>query len=312
MPLDGGELRHLRFRELPDVLERGDCLVLNDTKVIPARLLGSRESGGQAEVFLLKRIGDDEWEALVRPARRMPPGTPVSFGDVVTATVLAEPVRGKTVVRLECDGDIEAALQRVGTTPLPPYIRREAEDPRDRERYQTVYAAVSGAVAAPTAGLHFTQQMLGALAERGVLRAHLTLHVGLGTFAPIATETIEAHVMHAESYSMAEDAAEMINGARAAGGRIIAVGTTVVRTLESCCDEAGSIRAGSGETDIYIMPGHKFRAIDGMLTNFHLPRSSLIVMVAALVGKERLLAAYEQAVAGEYRFYSYGDCMLIV
>ncbi len=312
LPLDGGDLVHFRFAELPKLLNAGDCLVFNDTKVIPARLLGTRATGGQAEVFLLRRLAGDDWEALVRPARRMHPGTAVHLGQSLQATVLQEPNLGKTVMRLEYDGDFEEVLGKVGITPLPPYIRRQVEDPRDRERYQTVYAAVPGAVAAPTAGLHFTSEALRALADRGVQTAFLTLHVGLGTFARISTDNIEAHQMHAEAYSISQRAAATINRARSAGGRIVAVGTTVVRTLESCCDDAGRVQAGSGDTEIYIKPGHTFRAIDGMLTNFHLPRSSLIVMVAALVGRERILAAYESAIAQEYRFYSYGDCMLII
>ncbi len=312
VPRAGGDFAHLRFAQLPELLHAGDCLVCNDTRVIPARLLGTRPSGGQAEVFLLKRLAGDDWEALVRPARRMRPGTAVTLGRSLTATVLQEPKLGKTVVRLEYDGDFEAVLEQAGLTPLPPYIRRQVADPRDRKRYQTVYAKAPGAVAAPTAGLHFTPEMLQALAERGVQTAFLTLHVGLGTFARISTDTIEEHRMHAEAYSISPQAAATINQARSAGGRIVAVGTTVVRALESCCDEAGAIAAGAGDTDLYITPGYRFRAIDGMLTNFHLPRSSLIVMVAALVGRERILAAYQTAIAENYRFYSYGDCMLII
>ncbi len=312
VPLDRGDFAHLRFAELPKLHNAGDCLVFNDTRVIPARLLGTRASGGQAEVFLLRRLAGDDWEALVRPARRMHPGTAVHFGQSLQATVLQEPNLGKTVMRLEYDGDFEDVLDEAGITPLPPYIRRQVEDPCDRERYQTVYAAVAGAVAAPTAGLHFTSEILRALADRGVQTAFLTLHVGLGTFARISTDNIEEHKMHPETYSISHQAADTINRARSAGGRIVAVGTTVVRTLESCCDDAGRVQAGSGDTEIYVRPGHTFRAVDGMLTNFHLPRSSLIVMVAALVGRERILAAYESAIAEKYRFYSYGDCMLII
>lgn len=314
LPLDGGPQQHARFCDLPGLVRAGDCLVLNDTRVIPARLLGVRDSGGEAEVLLLRWLEGDRWEALVRPARRMRVGSSVRFGDGVqmTARVLQPPKRGKTEVSLEYEGEFESVLSRIGMMPLPPYIRREAADPRDRERYQTVYAAASGAVAAPTAGLHFTEQMLYELREVGVQTVYLTLHVGLGTFAPIATDTVEAHTMHSEPYEVSVRAAEAINGARAEGGRIIAVGTTVVRTLESCCDEQGRVQAGAGETSLYIIPGYRFRAIDGMLTNFHLPRSSLVVMVSALVGRERLLAAYEVAVAERYRFYSYGDCMLIL
>jgi S-adenosylmethionine:tRNA ribosyltransferase-isomerase len=311
-PLDRGAPEHRAFGDLPELLMPGDCLVLNDTRVIPARLLGRKDTGGQAEVFLLKRLAGDEWEALVRPARRMHPGTVVTFGEVLVATVLANPERGKTIVRLTYDGELETALRQVGVTPLPPYIRRERQDSSDRQRYQTVYAMEPGAVAAPTAGLHFTAEMLDTLRARQIRTAFLTLHVGLGTFAPISAERIEDHKMHAEQFSISSEAAETINRTRADGGRVIAVGTTVVRTLESCCDDGGRIEPDSGETDIYIKPGHNFRAIDGMLTNFHLPRSSLIVMVAALVGRERLLELYQMAIKRGYRFYSYGDCMLIV
>jgi S-adenosylmethionine:tRNA ribosyltransferase-isomerase len=311
-PLDRGAPEHRAFGDLPELLMPGDCLVLNDTRVIPARLLGRKDTGGQAEVFLLKRLAGDEWEALVRPARRMHPGTVVTFGEVLVATVLANPERGKTIVRLTYDGELETALRQVGVTPLPPYIRRERQDSSDRQRYQTVYAMEPGAVAAPTAGLHFTAEMLDTLQARKIRTAFLTLHVGLGTFAPISAERIEDHKMHAEQFSISSEAAETINRTRADGGRVIAVGTTVVRTLESCCDDGGRIEPDSGETDIYIKPGHNFRAIDGMLTNFHLPRSSLIVMVAALVGRERLLELYQMAIKRGYRFYSYGDCMLIV
>ncbi len=314
VPLDGAPYSHLHFRQLPELLRPGDCLVLNDTRVIPARLLGRRASGGRAEVFLLRRssTGPNIWEALVRPARRLPRGATVDFDSVLSATILDTPEMGRTRVELAGDSPLETALERVGITPLPPYIRRESPLAEDRERYQTVYAAEAGAVAAPTAGLHFTEPVFAALAERGVQCVLLTLHVGLGTFAPICAERIEDHVMHAESYSVSQDAAESINECRDAGGRVIAVGTTVVRTLESCADVDGRIRAADGETDIYISPGYQFRAIDGMLTNFHLPRSSLIVMVAALVGRERILGAYREAVEQGYRFYSYGDCMLLI
>jgi S-adenosylmethionine:tRNA ribosyltransferase-isomerase len=313
LPPCGGPLQHRHFSDLPELLRPGDCLVLNDTRVIPARLLGVRHSGGRAEVLLLRRLEGDRWEALARPARRMRAGTMVRFGDSgqLNAEVLQRPNAGKTEVRLDYQGDFEAVLSQVGIMPLPPYIRREAAEPEDRERYQTVYARATGAVAAPTAGLHFTGQMLERLADGGVLTAYVTLHVGLGTFAPISADTIEAHTMHAERYSISEQAAASINQARSQGSRIIAVGTTVVRALESCSDERGIVQPGAGESSLYITPGYRFRAIDGMLTNFHLPRSSLVVMVSALVGRERLLAAYEAAVAQRYRFYSYGDCMLI-
>jgi len=314
VPRDGGGCSHLRFGQLPGLLRAGDCLVLNDTRVIPARLLGHRPSGGQAEVFLLRRVNahPDIWQALVRPARRIPAGTRIEFDGPLTATVLDAPVAGKTSVELTYAGRLEEVLADVGITPLPPYIHRESALPEDRERYQTVYAAEPGAVAAPTAGLHFTQAVLAALDERAVRCVFLTLHVGLGTFAPICTERIEDHTMHSEPYRVSAEAAECINGCREGGGRVVAVGTTVVRTLESCADQRGHVRPGAGETRIYISPGYRFRAIDGMLTNFHLPRSSLIVMVSALVGRERLLDAYAEAIGQGYRFYSYGDCMLLI
>ncbi|HCU38738.1 MAG TPA: tRNA preQ1(34) S-adenosylmethionine ribosyltransferase-isomerase QueA [Armatimonadetes bacterium] len=314
VPRDGGPYAHLGFAQLPGLLRAGDCLVLNDTRVLPARLLGRRPTGGQAEVFLLKRLGvqPDVWEALVRPARRTPAGTRVEFGAALTAKILDTPVMGRTRVELNYAGLLEEVLAEVGITPLPPYIRRESALPADRERYQTVYARAPGAVAAPTAGLHFTQSVLDELADAGVECVFLTLHVGLGTFSPISAERIEDHTMHTEQYHVAAEVAERVNARRDAGGRVVAVGTTAVRTLESCADESGRIVPGAGETGIYISPGYRFRAIDGMLTNFHLPRSSLIVMVAAFIGRERVLDAYRVAIAHGYRFYSYGDCMLII
>lgn len=312
LPLSGDAPEHLQFTELPTLLSPGDCLVFNDTRVIPARLLGRRPTGGRSEVFLLKRRVGDDWEALVRPAKRMVPGTVVDFGGLMTATVLDPPEMGVTTVRLEYDGPFEETLGKIGTTPLPPYIRRETEDPEDRERYQTIYARTPGAVAAPTAGLHFTEEVLAQAIARGIHTARVTLHVGLGTFSPISSATIEAHKMHSEQYSVSEEAADTINRARLAGGRIVAVGTTAVRTLESCSNASGIVQPGSGETSIYIMPGYHFKVVDAILTNFHLPRSSLIVMISALVGRERILSAYEIAKEHGYRFYSYGDCMLII
>lgn len=312
VPLDGSAFEHTVFPELPRFLRPGDCMVLNDTRVIPARLLGRRETGGRSEVFLLQPAGENRWEALVRPARRMGPGTSVDIDGVIEATVLEEPQEGRTIVELEYEGDFEEILKRAGQTPLPPYIHRDEPLEEDRHRYQTVYARRSGAVAAPTAGLHFTEDMLDRLQHRGIQTVHLTLHVGLGTFQPITVEQVENHEMHSERYSLPPEAARSINEARKAGGRVIAVGTTVVRTLETCATDDGTVQASSGSTDLYITPGHTFRVIDGLLTNFHLPKSSLLVMVSALAGRERLLEAYEEAIERDYRFYSYGDCMLLI
>ncbi|MFO7945797.1 MAG: tRNA preQ1(34) S-adenosylmethionine ribosyltransferase-isomerase QueA [Armatimonadota bacterium] len=312
VPLDGSAFRHTVFSELPEFLEPGDCLVLNDTRVIPARLIGRRPTGGESEVFLLECVEGDCWRALVRPARRMGPGTEVNIGDTITATVLQEPQDGETTVKLEYEGDFADALEQAGQTPLPPYIHRDEPHPEDRHRYQTIYADESGAVAAPTAGLHFTEEILQQISDKGIRTARLTLHVGLGTFQPITSPHIENHDMHSERYEVSLETAETINATRAAGGRIIAVGTTVVRTLETCVDEGGVVHASSGATDLYITPGYRFKAIDGLLTNFHLPKSSLLVMVSALAGRRRILAAYEEAIQKNYRFYSYGDCMLII
>lgn len=303
---------HSRFRDLPGHLRRGDCLVLNDTMVLPARLYGRRGTGGRVEVLLLRpTAGDRQWHALARPARRLRRGDRVEFGPGLAATVVGEGEEGLRELRFDVEGDFGQALDRLGQPPLPPYIRRRARL-EDRQRYQTVYAQRAGAVAAPTAGLHFDQTVLAALAGAGVETVFLTLHVGLGTFRPVTTENAEDHHMHAEAYQVLPEAAERINQARAAGGRIVAVGTTVVRALETLADEHGRVRPGSGETDLFIYPGHQFRAVEALLTNFHLPRSTLLMMVAAFAGREAILAAYQEAIDTGYRFYSYGDCMLIV
>lgn len=312
MPRDGGPLQHRMFRDLPEYLRAGDCLVLNDTRVIPARLIGHRPTGGQVELLLLRPLGHDEWETLARPAKRLRVGERVEFGEALAAEIVAEGAEGLRVVRLEYQGDLLPILDQVGRMPLPPYIRREEPEGEDQARYQTVYAQQPGAVAAPTAGLHFTEEILAEIEARGVRIARLTLHVGLGTFRPIQVERLEDHVMHAEWYAVPHEAAETINGARAGGGRVIASGTTVVRTLETVVDADGVVQAGEGHTDIFISPGYKFRAIDAMLTNFHLPRSSLLVMVSAFAGRERVLAAYAEAIERGYRFYSYGDATLMV
>lgn len=385
IPRDGGPLQHRMFTDLPDYLRgaselaAGDCLVLNDTRVIPARLIGRRATGGQAELLLLRPVGPDTWETLGRPARRLRPGDRLTFeapqddlrrtgvspvsgasspsrgagvspasgrrcagvppaavitdqlspematepsraGSVpisttqplLTAEIISTGLDGLRTVRLEYDGDLLSVLDQVGRMPLPPYIHRDDPEAEDKSRYQTVYASQPGAVAAPTAGLHFTPELLATIEARGVSIARLTLHVGLGTFRPITVENLEDHVMHSEWYSVSAEAAATVNASRAGGGRVIAAGTTVVRTLETVADESGYLQPGEGQTDIFIKPGYTFRAIDGMITNFHLPKSSLLVMVSAFIGRDRVLQAYNEAIANGYRFYSYGDATLLL
>ncbi|HEX8853603.1 MAG TPA: tRNA preQ1(34) S-adenosylmethionine ribosyltransferase-isomerase QueA [Pyrinomonadaceae bacterium] len=308
------------FAQLPELLREGDALVINNTRVFPARLVGRREpTGGRVELLLVRRIEDaaqpHTWEVLARPARRLEEGARLSFGGGrLAAEVVRHAADGRRVVRFQPAGDFDALLEAFGQVPLPPYIRRETDAPtsaEDRARYQTVYAGRSGAIAAPTAGLHFTPRVLEELRRRGVRVAEVTLHVGYGTFAPVRVEDLSGHSVAPEAFEVTEEAADVINSARAAGGRVVAVGTTSVRTLESTADERGRIHAGSGETSLTITPGWRFRAVDALLTNFHLPRSSLLVLVAAFAGRELTLAAYAHAVAARYRFYSYGDCMLI-
>lgn len=302
---------HRSFRDLVGILRQGDCLVLNDTRVLPARLLGRRQSGGRVEVLLLKPVGHLRWQVLARPARRLREGEQIRFSDELSGRVTAVADGGVREIQFECVGRFDDILERLGQPPLPPYIRRPPRH-EDRERYQTVYAARPGAVAAPTAGLHFDRHILHELRKHGVMVTTITLHVGLGTFRPISTELVEEHVMHAEVYSVPPASADAINRARAAGARVVAVGTTVVRTLETVADHSGHISPGAGETDLFIYPGYRFKAIDAMLTNFHLPRSSLLAMVAAFAGRQFILDAYREAVRLRYRFYSYGDCMLIL
>ena len=310
--------QHRRFADLPDYLRPGDCLVLNDTRVIPARLVTHRPSGGRVELLLLRPRGPDRWEALARPARKLPVGTALDFGGRLRATVVERGEAGLVQVRLEHEGDLVEVLEQVGLTPLPPYLGRPAQEQSpeaeraDRTRYQTVYARAPGAVAAPTAGLHFDEALLERLCAAGVALARLTLHVGLGTFRPVTVERVEEHVMHAEHYTVSTEAAAAINACRAAGGRCLAVGTTVTRTLETVADEAGQVGPGEGWSDLFLYPGYRFRVVDRLLTNFHLPRSTLLMLLAALAGRELVLAAYEAAVQERYRFYSYGDCMLVL
>jgi S-adenosylmethionine:tRNA ribosyltransferase-isomerase len=309
---DGGALEHRLFSDIGDYLESGDVLVVNDSEVIPARLLGRRSGGGRAEMFLLRDLGDHRWEVLVRPGARIRQGAELSFGDgQLTARVEEVLADGKRVVALSAPGDVAAAAESLGAIPLPPYINREPE-PADSLRYQTVYARVPGAVAAPTAGLHFTQELLSELGAAGVATARLTLHVGIGTFRPVAVENPADHPMESERFDVPAEAADAINAARGADGRVIAVGTTSVRTLESVAGEDGHIEPGSGSTDLFIRSPYRFKCVDVLLTNFHLPKSTLLMLVSAFAGRERVLDAYTEAVRERYRFYSYGDAMLLL
>jgi len=302
-----GPGRHRQVGDLPQLLRPGDLLVLNDTRVIPARLFGQRQEGGKTEVLLVEKVGDREWEALVRPGRRARPGTEIAF-EGLTAEVVEKRADGRH--RLRFSEPVEPHLDRLGHVPLPPYIRRPDRE-SDRERYQTVYARHPGAVAAPTAGLHFTADLLEEIAGAGIGIARVTLHVGLGTFKPVSAERVEDHRMESERYEVGEETAEAVQRTRAAGGRIVAVGTTVVRTLESAAlAGGGEVRPGRGATELFITPGFRFQAVDVLLTNFHLPRSTLLMLVSAFAGRERVLAAYEEAIREGYRFYSYGDAML--
>lgn len=312
MVIDGvtGEREDRIFHELPKFLKKGDALVLNETKVIPARLLGIKEETGvPVEVLLLKRLNANEWETLVRPGRRLKKGTFVSFGDGLLRCEIGETTdAGGRIVRFEYEGVFEELLDRLGEMPLPPYIHEKLED---QTRYQTVYAKQEGSAAAPTAGLHFTERVLDEIRAMGVEIIPVLLHVGLGTFRPVKSEDVEDHVMHTEYYEVTPEAARRINACRAAGGRVVCVGTTSVRTLETVADEDGTIRPGSGMTQIFITPGVKIKAVDALLTNFHLPESTLLMLISAFIGRHTALDAYADAVKKEYRFFSFGDCMFI-
>ena len=285
--------------------------MINDTKVIPARLIGAKEeTGAKIEVLLLKRGQDDVWETLVKPGRKAKPGTRISFGDgLLKGEVIDVVDEGNRLIRFEYDGIFEEILDRLGQMPLPPYITHQL---KDKDRYNTVYAAHEGSAAAPTAGLHFTPELLEEIGRKGVDIARVTLHVGLGTFRPVKVDEVENHHMHSEFYMISEEAAEKINAAKARGGRVICVGTTSCRTIESAADEDGHLKACSGWTEIFIYPGYTFKVLDGLITNFHLPESTLIMLVSALAGREHVLAAYEEAVRERYRFFSFGDAMLII
>jgi S-adenosylmethionine:tRNA ribosyltransferase-isomerase len=303
-----GPERHARVRDLPRLLRSGDLLVLNDTRVIPARLHGRSAGGGKIEILLVEPVGEREWDALVKPGRRARPGARFEIGEGLAAEVVDKREDGRH--RLRFSEPIEPHLDRLGHIPLPPYIHRPDTD-EDRERYQTVFARQPGAVAAPTAGLHFTAELLAEIAAAGVEIARVTLHVGIGTFKPVSAERIEEHRMERERYEIGEETAAALRRAREAGRRIVAVGTTVVRTLEGAAlAGGGEIRAGDGATDLFITPGFRFQVVDALLTNFHLPRSTLLMLVSAFAGRERVLAAYAEAVREGYRFYSYGDAML--
>lgn len=306
-----GEVEHRTFPDIIEYLKPGDLLVLNDTRVIPARLHGVKpDTGGHVEVLLLKQEQDDMWEVLVKPAKRLKQGASVRFGDELTGTVIEEREMGARLIRFEYAGIFNEILDRLGQMPLPPYIKEQLND---RERYQTVYAKHEGSAAAPTAGLHFTNSILEQIRAKGVRIAMITLHVGLGTFRPMSADVVEEHVMHAEYYEMSEEAAALINETRSSGGRIIAVGTTSCRTLETVAGRYGAdpVAACSGWTDIFIYPGYEFRLVDSLLTNFHLPKSTLVMLVSAFAGREHIMAAYREAIEQEYRFFSFGDAMFI-
>ena len=305
-----GEMEHRIFKDIVEYVNPGDCLVINDTKVIPARLFGSKVgTDAKIEILLLKRRENDIWETLVKPGKKARPGTKISFGEgLLMGEVLEVADEGNRLIQFTYDGIFEDILDQLGQMPLPPYITHQL---KDKNRYQTVYAKHDGSAAAPTAGLHFTPELLEQIKEKGVRIAHVTLHVGLGTFRPVKVEDVTAHHMHSEFYVVEEDQAELINRTKAEGGKVVCVGTTSCRTIESAADEQGVLHAGSGWTDIFIYPGYRFKILDRLITNFHLPESTLLMLVSALAGKEHIEAAYEEAVKERYRFFSFGDAMLI-
>ena len=305
-----GEMEHRVFHDIVEYLHEGDCLVLNNTKVIPARLMGTKkDTGATIEVLLLKRRENDIWETLVKPGKKAKPGTVITFGEgLLTGTVVDIVDEGNRLIQFSYEGIFEEVLDKLGEMPLPPYITHKLQD---KNRYQTVYAKYEGSAAAPTAGLHFTKELLAQVAAKGVKIAYVTLHVGLGTFRPVKEENVLEHHMHSEFYQVTPEAAKLINDTKAAGGRVICVGTTSCRTIESAADENGVVQAGCGDTEIFIYPGYQFKVLDNLITNFHLPESTLIMLVSALAGREHVLHAYETAVEMKYRFFSFGDAMFI-
>ena len=305
-----GEMEHRVFHDIVEYLHEGDCLVLNNTKVIPARLMGTKkDTGATIEVLLLKRRENDIWETLVKPGKKAKPGTVITFGEgLLTGTVVDIVDEGNRLIQFSYEGIFEEVLDKLGEMPLPPYITHKLQD---KNRYQTVYAKYEGSAAAPTAGLHFTKELLAQVEAKGVKIAYVTLHVGLGTFRPVKEENVLEHHMHSEFYQVTPEAAKLINDTKAAGGRVICVGTTSCRTIESAADENGVVQAGCGDTEIFIYPGYRFKVLDNLITNFHLPESTLIMLVSALAGREHVLHAYETAVEMKYRFFSFGDAMFI-
>ena len=310
LSMEDGSFEHRHFTDILDYLKEGYCLVINDTRVIPARLYGHKEeTGALIEILLLKRKENDIWECLVKPGKKARLGAKITFGDgILTGEIIDIVDEGNRLIQFHYDGIFEEILDQLGEMPLPPYITHKLQD---KNRYQTVYAKHEGSAAAPTAGLHFTKELLQQVQDAGVKIAHVTLHVGLGTFRPVKVEDVTQHHMHSEFYVVEEDQAKLINDTKAAGGRVIAVGTTSCRTLESATGEDGILKAGSGWTEIFIYPGYRFKMIDGLITNFHLPESTLVMLVSALAGKEHIMAAYEEAVREKYRFFSFGDAMMI-
>lgn len=311
-----GEIIHRQFKNILEYLKPEDCLVLNETRVVPARIYGKREGvvtpngveSSTIEMLLLKDLGEDKWEVLVKPGRKCKVGTRICFGERLVAEVLEILEDGNRIVKLEYNGILNEILDEIGVMPLPPYIHEKL---KDKERYQTVYSRVEGSSAAPTAGLHFTPELLEEIQKKGIRIAKVTLHVGLGTFRPVKEENIEEHKMHSEYYEISEEACQIINDTKRNGGRVICVGTTSCRTVESAADESGLVKAQKGETEIFIYPGYRFKVLDSLITNFHLPESTLLMLVSALAGKENIMKAYEVAVKEKYRFFSFGDAMFI-
>ncbi len=305
-----GDIQHKTFTDILSYFKPGDCLVLNNTRVLPARIYGTKDTGANVEFLLLKRIDDNRWETLVKPGRKAKIGAKFTFGEgLMTGEIVDMADEGARVIEFTYEGVFEEVLEQIGTMPLPPYIRETLDE---QERYQTVYSEINGSAAAPTAGLHFTEDLLQALKDKGVEVGYVTLHVGLGTFRPVKVDNVLEHKMHSEYYEVSEETANLVNKVKDAGGRVISVGTTSTRTLESCTDDQGVLQATKGWTEIFIYPGYQFKMIDGLITNFHLPESTLIMLVSALSNKENVLHAYEVAVEERYRFFSFGDAMLVI